>query len=102
MSTLNVLNKSPFEKKTMEQCLARLADGDSVLMIEDAVVAALADTAIASQLESVGAAHALYVLEPDLAARGLSSSSRLAAVKVVDYSGFVELATTHERVHSWL
>ena len=43
-----------------------------------------------------------YVLGPDLKARGLSESNVVDGVKVVDYSGFVDLAVDHESVQSWL
>ena len=43
-----------------------------------------------------------YVLGPDLKARGLSENNVVDGVKVVDYSGFVDLAVDHESVQSWL
>ena len=44
MSTLNLINKSPFERNCLESCL-RLANGDSsILFIEDGVYAALEKT----------------------------------------------------------
>ena len=43
-----------------------------------------------------------YVLGPDLKARGLSESNVVDGVKIVDYSGFVDLAADHESVQSWL
>ncbi|OED41897.1 hypothetical protein AB833_08660 [Chromatiales bacterium (ex Bugula neritina AB1)] len=100
MATLNIVNKSPFEKRTLEQCLSRIADDDSVLLIEDASVVAVSGTAYADQLQ--GSKQKVYVLSPDLAARGLAESSLLDGLTAVDYSGFVELVTTHDRVHSWL
>lgn len=102
MSTLNIINKSPFEKRSLEQCLPRAAKGDSVLLIEDATVAAISNTAIAEQLSQRGDAVRLYVLAPDLAARGLADKELLDGVTTVDYAGFVDLVAEHERVHSWL
>ncbi len=100
MATLNIVNKSPFEKRTLEQCLSRIAEGDSVLLIEDASVVAVTGTAYAELLS--GCAQKLYVLSPDLAARGLTDKELLGTMTAVDYPGFVELVTEHERVHSWL
>ena len=71
-------------------------------MIEDAVVAALANTSVAAQLQAVAANHQLYVLTPDLQVRGLGDSATLDAFEAVDYQGFVKLVADHERVHSWL
>lgn len=102
MTTLNIVNKSPFEKQTLMQCLERIPAGNSVLLIEDAVVAAVANTAFSEQLINAGKTVELYVLQPDLAARGFADSALLPEMKAVDYAGFVELVTKHERVHSWL
>ncbi len=41
MSTLNVVNKSPFEKRTLEQCLARIGDGDGILLTFESASAAV-------------------------------------------------------------
>jgi len=102
MTTLNIINKSPFEKRTLEQCLPRLGAGDSVLLIEDAAVAAVDNTSVAPQLNAAADTIKLYVLKPDLEARGLGASTLVTGFSTVDYSGFVELVTTHDRVHSWL
>ncbi len=102
MSTLNIVNKSPFEKRTLEQCLKRIGEGDSVLLIEDASITALANTAYADQLLDAAKQSQFYVLQPDLQARGFGSAGLLDSMTLVDYDGFVELVATHDRVHSWL
>lgn len=100
MATLNIVNKSPFEKRTLEQCLSRISADDSVLLIEDATVVAVSGTAYAELLNSCN--KKLYVLSPDLAARGLADNELLGGMTQVDYGGFVDLVTEHDRVHSWL
>ncbi len=102
MSTLNIVNKSPFEKRTLEQCLPRLGSGDSLLLIEDAAVAAVDNTTLSEQLKTLGGTIKLYVLKPDLEARGFAASTLVSGFTTVDYPGFVELVTKHDRVHSWL
>jgi len=102
MSTLNIVNKSPFEKRSLEQCLKRIGDGDSVLLIEDASVSAVNNTAFAEQLRSASKQSKFYVLQPDLQARGFGTASLLDSIEMVDYDGFVNLVVTHDRVHSWL
>ena len=102
MGTLNIVNKSPFEKRSLEQCLKRIGEGDSVLLIEDASVSALSKTAYAEQLISASKLSKFYVLKPDLQARGFSEESLLDSIEPVDYDGFVNLVVTHDRVHSWL
>lgn len=102
MSTLNIVNKSPFEKLTLQQCLDRVGEGDSILLIEDACVGALAGTGISERLAQAGGVSDLYVLSTDLAARGHADASLVEGFKQVDYEGFVDLVVTHDRVHSWL
>jgi tRNA 2-thiouridine synthesizing protein B len=102
MATLNIVNKSPFEKLSLEQCLNRAAAGSSLLLTEDAVNAAVSGTAFASRLSEAAKAMSLYVLQPDLAARGFADATLLPEVTSVDYPGFVKLVTEHERIHSWL
>ena len=44
----------------------------------------------------------VYVLGPDLTARGIADVRIIDGITVVDYPGFVDLVTTHERTQSWL
>ena len=102
MGTLNIVNKSPFEKRSLDQCLRRIGQGDSVLLIEDASVSAVANTAHAQALLSAAKQAKIFVLQPDLKARGFNDAILLDSVEMVDYDGFVDLVVTHDRVHSWL
>lgn len=102
MSTLNIVNKSPFEKRSLEQCLPRMGKGDSLLLIEDASVAAVNGNAHAVSIENAGKDAGVYVLQPDLEARGLGETALVSGIQKVGYDGFVELCTQHDRVHSWL
>ena len=82
--------------------LTKMSNGDSsILMIEDGVYGAMKGTAFS---EKVAAANgvALYVLGPDMQARGISEDRLLDGVKVVDYAGFVDLVTEHDKVQAWL
>ncbi len=44
----------------------------------------------------------LYVLGPDLKARGMAEDRVIEGVEIVDYAGFVDLAATHDKVNAWL
>ena len=41
------------------------------------------------------------VLSVDLAIRGLVESDLVSGLKLVDYSGFVDLTVVHPVMHSW-
>jgi len=102
MSTLHTVNKSPYERSSLKSCLDHVADGDSVLLIEDAVVGARRGGKFAEMLESKLPSHAIYVLGPDLAARGMKAEDLAKGILLVDYGGFVDLTVANERVCSWL
>jgi tRNA 2-thiouridine synthesizing protein B len=102
MTTLHTVNKSPFERRSMASCLAHAADGDSILMIEDAVVGARKGTVVETNLRQRQRVCMIYVLGPDLAARGLEPDRLIDGIQVVDYAGFVDLAAQSARVCAWL
>jgi len=99
---LHTVNKSPFERNTLDSCLRVAKAGSAILLIEDAVYAALADTEIASKVKDKMNDYKFYVLEPDVKARGLSGKTLVDGITVVDYAGFVDLTVEHESVQSWL
>jgi len=99
---LHIVNKSPFERGTLDSCLKTSLDGSTVLLIEDAVVGAIKDSAFADSISKAIASKTMYVLEPDLNARGFTTDNIIDGIKTVDYAGFVELTTTNDNVQSWL
>ena len=99
---LHTVNKSPFEKNSLDTCLRLAQAGSAILLIEDAVYAAMQDTAVAPKLQHAVNTHRLYVLEPDMQARGLEPQRLIEGIERVDYAGFVKLAAEHERCQSWL
>ncbi len=102
MSTLHTVNKSPFTNQSLLSCIAHAKAGDAVLMIEDGVYGAPAGTAVADALAARAGEVSIYVLGPDLAARGLDAGRILDGVNAVDYAGFVDLAAKHDRAVAWL
>ncbi len=99
--TLHTVNKSPFAGSALVSCLAHLSTDAALLLIEDAVYAAVAGNAFAERLAAAGRQHPLYVLGPDLAARGFALHPLVEGVEVVDYQGFVALAAGHDTVQAW-
>lgn len=93
---LHIVNKA----SALDDCLRLAPAGGTLLLIEDGVLAALAGPANGKRLEMAAGLHKLYVLAPDLAARGIAAKVP-AFVERVDYAGFVELCTRHEKAQSW-
>lgn len=102
MSTLHTVNKSPFERSAFVSALNHLRPGDALLMMEDGVVGARKGSAFAGLLENAAKSCSVYVLGPDLAARGMGETDMIAGAKLVDYGGFVDLVATHDRTQAWL
>jgi len=98
---LHIVNKSPFERNSLESCLKHAVKGSAILLIEDGIYAALKGTQATAQVQAAMKDCAVYVLQPDVDARGMQGRV-LDGVKPVDYAGFVDLTTSHKTVQSWL
>ena len=98
---LHIVNKSPLERSTLDSCLAAAQPGAAVLLIEDGVYAATRGHAAEGRLREASARLEIYVLAPDLEARGMGQSLA-QGMKPIDYSGFVELVAQHKNCQSWL
>ena len=101
MSTLHTVNKSPFEKRSLESCLGYAKAGSSVLLYEDGVYGAIKGSAIADKVSSAAGVK-FFVMGPDLKARGVSEDKLLDGIEVVDYAGFVKLAVENDKVQAWV
>ncbi|MCU7937857.1 MAG: sulfurtransferase complex subunit TusB [gamma proteobacterium symbiont of Bathyaustriella thionipta] len=102
MAMLHTVNKSPFERSSLNSCLNKSKEGSSILLIEDAVVGALKGTKVADDLSAAIANKNVYVLGSDLNTRGFTEADILDGIKTVDYAGFVDLVAEHSNVQSWL
>lgn len=102
MSILHTINKSPFERNSLDSCLKFASAAASVLLIEDGVYAVLKGTSAEAQIKGALGNLNVYVLGPDLKARGFSEERVIEGVKVVDYAGFVDLAAENDKVQAWL
>jgi len=102
MSTLHTVNKSPFEKTSLDACLNHLGSGSNLLLIEDGIYAALKGTAVEERVKTALDSVKVYVLGPDLKARGFSEERVIEGISVVDYAGFVDLAAENDKVQAWL
>lgn len=102
MAMLHTVNKSPFERNSLETCINHALPKSAVLMIEDGVYGAVKGTTVADKVTTAGGEVSFYVLGPDLAARGMSKDKLIDDVKIIDYAGFVDLVTEFDRVQAWL
>lgn len=98
---LHTVNKSPFEKNSLDTCLRLSKAGSAILLIEDGVYGALAGTCFESQVRDGMRARKFYVLGADLAARGIDQVQLIGGIEVVGYDGFVELVVRCGKVQTW-
>jgi tRNA 2-thiouridine synthesizing protein B len=98
---LHTVNKSPFAHNALEICLKHVKQGSAVLLIEDGVYAATTGTTVSQRLLDALATVSIYVLKPDVEARGMQNRL-MDGIKLVDYGGFVDLVVEHHAVQSWL
>jgi tRNA 2-thiouridine synthesizing protein B len=97
---LHIINKSPLANSSLADCL-RVASGGEILLIEDAVYAATNGNAFEPKLNDAMKRFKVYVLQPDMDARGVGDRI-MAGVTAVDYGGFVDLTVNNKNCQSWL
>jgi len=97
---LHIVNKSSPDRNTLDSCL-RVANGGTILLIEDAVYAATRGNEEEAKLRDALSRFKIHVLAPDLEARGMGDRL-MEGVTTVDYGGFVDLVTEHKNCQSWL
>ena len=98
--SLHTLNKADPGHPAARCCLSAVSTGDALLLIEDGCYALLRDDFTASLPACIDPARNLYALAEDLAVRGISDKIP-SAINVIDYTEFVGLCLTHDRVINW-
>ncbi|BCG07731.1 MULTISPECIES: sulfurtransferase complex subunit TusB [Buttiauxella] len=94
---LHILQHSPFQTD-LEALLRCVKPGDDVLLLQDAVIAALSGTKALDLLLS--APISIYALHEDIEARGLTAQISNGIGKV-SYTDFVGLTVKHEQQITW-
>lgn len=97
-TALHIVSKSPFSNSALAECLRICGAKSVIILIEDAVNAALANAEWAMQLKSAG--HNVFVLQADIDARGLTTLIE-PSFTMIDYMGFVQLCCDHTPIVSW-
>lgn len=95
---LHLVNKSPYDGCSLNTASTMMKGDDVLLLIEDAVYAAIKSGKAAALIEG----RKVSVLGPDLAARGIGEDKLIDGVDIIDYAGFVDLVEANDKVQSWL
>ena len=91
-----------FGSSIQKRVLRLIRDDAAILLIEDGIYALRNNAAAADKLQAALEKHKIFALEPDLKARGIDPEQAVEGVSLVDYDGFVELATGYDKLQSWL
>ena len=102
MADLYTVNKSPFEKGSLETAIKFSLPGAAILLIEDAVYAAAKGTSVEEMVKGAMADKKVYALKSDLMARAIKEDRVIDGVELVDYAGFVDLVEANDKVQAWL
>jgi tRNA 2-thiouridine synthesizing protein B len=102
MADLHTVNKSPFEKNSLETAIKYSLPGAAILLIEDAVYAAAKGTAVEPMVQQALADKKVYALKSDLMARAVKEDHVIDGVEIVDYAGFVDLVEANDKVQAWV
>ncbi len=98
---LHTVNKSPTERNSLESCLKHIKKGAAILLIEDGVYGALKGTSTTNMVQQTLKNFPIYALYPDIEARGMQDRV-IDGIKLVDYSGFVDLVVEYPNIQAWL
>ena len=91
---LHIVNHS----RHLYELLSLVAEGDAVLLVQDAVYSVLEQHPEHNLLNSDR--FACYALTEDIKARGLNVESP-EYIQLVGFSGFVDLTTAHQQSLTW-
>ncbi len=97
MSILHTVNSSPFQTFALQQCLELLNNEDTLLLIEDAVIASHGKHLLYDELALLAEQGRLMVLTPDLEARAIENKIG----KQCSYSDFVDLVASNQSQMAW-
>jgi tRNA 2-thiouridine synthesizing protein B len=102
MADLHTVNKSPFEKNSLERAVKFSLPGSAILLLEDGVYGAMKGTTAEDMVKSAMGDKKVYALKSDLMARAIKDDRVIDGIEVVDYAGFVDLVEANDKVQAWL
>ncbi|MGK0375942.1 MAG: sulfur relay protein TusB/DsrH [Arenicella sp.] len=100
MSTLFVLNRSWHDSVWLFEQLAFARPGDSIVLIEDAVLALQSPINLGSfSAKCASMKISVYALQDDCQLRGINNQYR--SISMIDYLSYVNLVVQHDKQVAW-
>lgn len=94
---LHLIFQSPIELAVLE----RIALGDDVVFLENAVLRILEKGSLSASLTQLLKQNRLYVLADDIDVRGIQLSELVTGIEVIDYDELVILTVKNPVIQSW-
>lgn len=99
-TTLHTVSRSWHDSTWLFEQLAFASRGDTILLMQDAVLALQSPITLASFLAKCSVQGiGVTVLEDDRVLRGIENM--YADIPAIDYAGFVELCSKHDKQVAW-
>ncbi|MDD1782161.1 sulfurtransferase complex subunit TusB [Enterovibrio sp. ZSDZ35] len=95
---LHTINSSPFSTSSLSNCLRYAEPNCAILLIEDAVIAAISGGEWQQKLAASG--HRIYILKDDVIARGILDKVALT-FELIEMKDFVGLTEQHVTQMKW-
>ncbi|OOF29363.1 sulfurtransferase complex subunit TusB [Salinivibrio sp. IB872] len=95
---LHIIKSSPYATHALSHCLAYATPDSVIVLINDAVLGALANSPLGAALFTDN--RSVYVLEEDVMARGVQAHLH-PQVKQIDMQGLVQLTEDHVTQMTW-
>ena len=100
MTTLFTISTSWHDSHWLYEKLAFAKAGDSILLLQDAVLAAHSPVSLSSFLAKCQSLDvSVHLLSDDADMRGIDS--KYADIALIDYSGFVTLVSQYDKQVAW-
>jgi tRNA 2-thiouridine synthesizing protein B len=98
---LHLVTGSPSSSAALSDALAAAGDGDELVLMHSAVLAAAWAAPLAPGVASALARARVHAMAPDLAARGLAGTELRAGIDAIDDAGLLALALRHAQSLTW-
>jgi tRNA 2-thiouridine synthesizing protein B len=94
---LHLIYQSPLEQATLQ----RIAESDSLLFMENAILRLLKTAAQATELTTMTVTHSLFVLASEIQLRGIYADELVKGIDIINYQDFVRLTLRHQLIYTW-
>ncbi|ALB23455.1 tRNA 2-thiouridine synthesizing protein B [Piscirickettsia salmonis] len=97
MTTLHLIQSSPYQSSALSRCLTQLENQDGILLLENGVYGACNAYSLSTQIHPLSSP--CFALRADLTARGITDTDPM--ITMIDYQAFVDLIAQFDNSLTW-